>query len=180
MMTIDQNTRSTWYLAFQDSFGPKLSTWIQYPSQEKQSLQIVFFPAHELISLAIQFICFFPCKILTEQRNKKSKNKTIFYMIETFYLYNLKNAISIHANRLPIPQLQNVDNKKHQHKNIEAVGWGKWGHYTWPSERNPATSMTVLNSLGSNSGLFTPTLASATSIPAQLCIFLFKILTLVQ
>jgi len=41
-------------------------------------------------------------------------------------------------------------------------------HETCPSDRNPATSMTVLNSLGSNSGLFTPTFAaSATPIPTK-------------
>ena len=32
---------------------------------------------------------------------------------------------------------------------------------TWPEERKPATSMTVVNSLGSSSGLFTPVLALA-------------------
>lgn len=39
---------------------------------------------------------------------------------------------------------------------------------TWPSDRNPATSMTGLNSLGSNSGLLTPTFASANPTPTRL------------
>lgn len=38
---------------------------------------------------------------------------------------------------------------------------------TWPSERKPATSITVVNSLGSNSGLFTPTFPSAIPTPIK-------------
>ena len=41
---------------------------------------------------------------------------------------------------------------------------------TWPSERKPATSMTEVNSGGSNSGLLTPTFASANPTPTKFVI----------
>lgn len=39
--------------------------------------------------------------------------------------------------------------------------------HTWPSDKKPATSITVVNSLGNNSGLFTPTFPSANPTPTN-------------